>query len=70
MPEREGLETVHYLRKNHAGIPVLAISGAFDGDFLKVARLFGADDALQKPIDAQTLLPKVRRLLSAAAVQG
>ena len=43
---------------------MLAISGAFDGDFLKAAGLFGADEALQKPIDAHTLLPKVRLLLS------
>jgi DNA-binding response OmpR family regulator len=70
MPEREGLETVQYLRKKHAEIPVLAISGAFGGDFLKVAQRLGADEALQKPIDAQTLLQAVRRLLSAATVQG
>jgi CheY-like chemotaxis protein len=37
MPDREGLETIMRLRKSHPALPVVAISGAFGGHFLKCA---------------------------------
>ena len=53
MPEQEGLETLRHLRLTRPELPVIAISGAFGGSFLKTARRFGAIAALPKPIDVR-----------------
>ena len=65
MPEQEGLETVQRLRAERPGLPVIAISGAFGGSFLKSARRFGATATLAKPIDPEELLRVVREALVA-----
>jgi PAS domain S-box-containing protein len=62
MPEQEGLETVRMLRQNHPDLPVVAVSGAFDGEFLKAAGIFGAHSLLRKPIGKEDLLAVVREL--------
>ena len=62
MPEQEGLETVRMLRQNHPHLSVVAMSGAFDGEFLKAAGIFGAHSLLRKPIGAEDLLAVVRQL--------
>ena len=62
MPEQEGLETVRMLRQNHPNLSVVAMSGAFDGEFLKAAGIFGAHSLLRKPIGADDLLAVVRQL--------
>jgi DNA-binding NtrC family response regulator len=64
MPEQEGLETLQRLRSTRPEIPVIVISGAFGGSFLKTARRFGAIATLAKPIDAEDLLRAVRNALS------
>ena len=64
MPEQEGLETLQRLRVERPELPVIAISGAFGGSFLKSARLFGATAALPKPIDPEELLRAVREALT------
>jgi CheY-like chemotaxis protein len=64
MPEQEGIETIAALRKEVPGIRIIAISGAFGGKFLHVARLLGVGVALTKPVDADQLLAKVAELLS------
>jgi len=63
MPEREGLETVKLLRSRFPEVRIIAISGAFEGEFLKAAALLGADATFQKPIDPDRLLPAVRTLI-------
>jgi len=63
MPEREGLETIMRLRKSHPELPVIAISGAFGGHFLKSAAALGARVALPKPFSGEELLAAVRRAL-------
>ncbi len=63
MPEQEGIETIMALRREAAGIKVIAISGAFGGDFLKVARQLGVQAVLNKPVDAGLLLVKVAEVL-------
>ena len=68
MPEQEGLETLRHLRQTRPELPVIAISGAFGGSFLKTARRFGAIATLPKPIDAEDLLRAVRQALTAPAV--
>jgi CheY-like chemotaxis protein len=65
MPEREGLETLQYLRAERPELPVIVISGAFGGSFLKTARRFGAAATLPKPIDKDELLRAVRDALAA-----
>jgi CheY-like chemotaxis protein len=68
MPEQEGLETLRHLRLTRPELPVIAISGAFGGSFLKTARRFGAIAALPKPIESEDLLRAVRQALTPSAV--
>jgi DNA-binding response OmpR family regulator len=63
MPEQEGLETIRALRREAPGVGIIAISGAFAGQFLKVAQLLGADAALSKPVSNELLLAKVAEVL-------
>jgi DNA-binding NarL/FixJ family response regulator len=63
MPEQEGIETIRTLRKEVPGIGIIAISGAFNGQFLKTARMLGANVALGKPVDAGLLLASVAEVL-------
>jgi two-component system, cell cycle sensor histidine kinase and response regulator CckA len=63
MPEREGLATIMTLRKSHPSLPMIAISGAFGGYFLKAAAKLGARVALPKPFTGEQLLEAVRAVL-------
>jgi len=63
MPEQEGIETIQALRKDVAGIGIIAMSGAFGGEFLEVARKLGAHAVLSKPLRADLLLAKVAEVL-------
>jgi signal transduction histidine kinase/DNA-binding response OmpR family regulator len=67
MPEREGLETIMRLRKSHPALPVIAISGAFGGHFLKGASALGAGATLPKPFSGDELLEAVRAAIGPAA---
>jgi CheY-like chemotaxis protein len=64
MPGREGIETIRELRKFQPNLKILAISGAVEGSYLRLARMLGADDTLRKPFDAETLLRKLDALLA------
>lgn len=68
MPEQEGIETIQLLRREFPGIKVIAVSGAFDGQCLRVAQLLGAHSTLQKPFEPKALLETVRQTLTAAEV--
>jgi CheY-like chemotaxis protein len=61
MPERDGLETLRILHKEHPGIKVIAMSEKIPG-LLRIAELLGAVAGLSKPVQPETLL----KLLSAA----
>jgi two-component system, cell cycle sensor histidine kinase and response regulator CckA len=63
MPVQEGIETIIALRKERPGMQIIAISGAFGGKFLSVARLLGVGVVLNKPLNADLLLAKVAELL-------
>jgi CheY-like chemotaxis protein len=63
MREREGLETMMKLKKSHPELPVIAISGAFGGHFLRSASLLGARATLAKPFSGEDLLNVVRTVL-------
>ena len=70
MPEQEGLETLQRLRIERPNLPVIAISGAFGGSYLKTARRFGATATLAKPIDPEALLRTVREALASSGCGG
>jgi PAS domain S-box-containing protein len=63
-PGRAGLETMRALRRRFPEVRIIAVCGAFDGEFLKAASRHGADATFQKPIDPNRLLPAVRTLLA------
>ena len=69
MPEREGIETIREIRKKWASLPVLAISGGDKtgwSDFLRMASVLGANDAMAKPFTASDFVDRVGRLLDGA----
>jgi PAS domain S-box-containing protein len=70
MSEQEGIETIQALRREAPGVALIAISGAFEGQFLKIAQLLGADAVLRKPVSAKLLLATVAEALNAAVKRG
>lgn len=64
MPEGEGIETIRALRKEHSGLKIIAMSGAFGPEVLRIAKALGADATLSKPLNPTTLVACVRRLLN------
>ena len=66
MPEKEGLETIRDLKKNHKDVKILAMTGKNFADgynYLFAAQTLGANDILNKPFDRDTLIEKVRKLI-------
>lgn len=63
MPEQEGIETIKALRREYPGIRVIAMSGAFGGDYLRIAAYLGAHATLAKPIQMDKLLKLVSETL-------
>jgi DNA-binding NarL/FixJ family response regulator len=63
MPEQEGIETIQALRREVPGVGIIAISGAFHGQFLEVAQMLGAAAVLNKPVSAELLLARVAEVL-------
>jgi DNA-binding response OmpR family regulator/two-component sensor histidine kinase len=63
MREREGFETMMHLRKSNPDLPVVVISGAFSGHFLRSASIMGARATLAKPFSGEDLLNTVRTVL-------
>lgn len=65
MPDMEGIELILLLRKRHAGVPIVAMSGNVVGrGFLKVTEVLGAAATLNKPFSAQELITIVREALA------
>jgi len=70
MPEKEGLETITEFRKSFPGVKVIAISGGGrigPANYLKMAKLLGADRTFAKPVDTSRLLSAVEELLAQPA---
>ena len=66
MPDMDGLELIRSLRLSHPALPVIAISGGARlamGDFLPVAKAFGAVQTLTKPFAISQLIEAVRALI-------
>lgn len=68
MPEVEGIETIREIHRLRPDMPIIAISGVdFEGgDYLRVARKFGATATLKKPFWPADLVELVSRMLSLA----
>jgi DNA-binding response OmpR family regulator len=66
MPEKEGVETIRFLRANHPTVRVIAISGLSGRTdfYLKLAAKFGADLTLAKPFSLEKFENAVARMLA------
>jgi DNA-binding response OmpR family regulator len=67
MPETEGLGLIQYFRKCRPAMKMIAMSGAFDGQYLVPAELLGAHAVLRKPFEVRELVEMVTRLLQSDA---
>jgi len=66
MPEKTGIEAIIETRKTNPSIKIIAISGGGrtrNFSFLQLAKEYGADFALEKPIDDERLLDAVSACL-------
>lgn len=64
MPEQEGIETIKLFRKEHPQVKIIAMSGAFGGEFLTVAGMLGANSTLQKPLRLDKVISTVKTVLA------
>jgi len=67
MPEKEGLETIREMRRDHPTMRIIAMSGGggvSNLNFLEMAQVFGADLTLQKPFRIKELLESIASLLA------
>jgi len=66
MPEKEGLETILDLRREFPKVKIIAMSGGSDRaklDLLDLARRLGAQYAVNKPFELQTITDLVKKSL-------
>src|SRR6476620_4035008 len=71
MPEKDGYEVCDFVKKHAAlsHIPVLLLTGAFEPFDQERASRVGCDGFLAKPFEPQTLIAKVKDLLSQAGTR-
>ena len=67
MPEMDGIESILYLRKNHPGLAVVAMTAQRDAPFLRAASLFGAQATLFKPFSIRELNEVLGKALATQA---
>jgi len=68
MPEADGIETIHELKKDFPRVKVIAMSGGGRGSSMlesvfTTASALGIDAFLRKPFDFRTLLQSVHQVL-------
>ena len=67
MPDQDGMETIGEIRAGWPDLPIIAMSGGWrtisPDTILETAKALGAQEALAKPFDRQTLAATIRRLL-------
>jgi YesN/AraC family two-component response regulator len=70
MPDTEGIETILKLRQEFPTVKIIAVSvGGYLGEpdnYLRMATILGANEALAKPLSATTLLRAAVKLLDHA----
>jgi CheY-like chemotaxis protein len=64
MPEQEGIETIKLIRRDYPDLKIIAMSGAFGGDYLRIAEYLGANRTLPKPINMETLISALETTLN------
>jgi DNA-binding response OmpR family regulator len=67
MPDTDGIEIIREFRRIHAPVKIIAMSGGGwvgTRDYLKTARLLGADETLTKPFSKDELTAALDRLCS------
>jgi len=64
MPEQEGIETIKVIRQDYPQVRVIAMSGAFGGDYLRIAGYLGAHGTLTKPLHLSSVLQIVAEVLA------
>ncbi len=62
MPEQEGIETIQKFHKVYPEMKIIAISGAYGSDYLRIAKHLGAHEVMQKPLRLEQVLNTVSRL--------
>jgi CheY-like chemotaxis protein/nitrogen-specific signal transduction histidine kinase len=62
MPRQDGTQTIQALREIAPQLPIVAISGAFGGQFLPAAERTGVAATLAKPVSLDTLRKLVEKL--------
>ena len=73
MPNKDGLETITQLKATHPEVRILAISSGGQmgsGLLLRTALAFGADEALPKPLHADTFPRAVARILAGSVPEA
>jgi len=68
MPNMEGFELIRKARALRPGIRIVAMSGAFGGEFLSGAGRAGADATLRKPIAVGTLRDTLSRVRAGSGI--
>jgi CheY-like chemotaxis protein len=68
MPNCEGIETINAIRAYDQTLPILVISGAFEGAMLLIARRLGANMALPKPFTPAELATALHPVLGSGVV--
>lgn len=63
MPEQEGIATIKEIRQRYPDLKVIAMSGAFGGDYLRIAGFLGAHGTLAKPLKLETVLKAIDDVL-------
>ena len=67
MPDQDGLELIMKIRRSGAALKIIAISAGGrigPATYLELAQKLGADRAITKPFQPETLLRAVRELLA------
>jgi CheY-like chemotaxis protein len=66
MPGQDGLELIREMRRAHINVKIIAMSGGGyvdKTDYLRYARLLGADATMNKPADTDELVGLLRSFL-------
>lgn len=69
MPEKEGLEMIVEIKKLHAEVKIIAMSGGGRGssqNYLKMAKAFGAQLVIAKPFSHLEILEAISQVLNQA----
>jgi CheY-like chemotaxis protein len=67
MPEKEGLEMIREFRQEYPQARIIAMSGGGrrgSNNCLEIARVFGAQQILEKPFSHQEVLDAINRVLA------